>query len=101
MRRDESRNAIPIDKVSVTWSLECVLMELQVLSMLPHSTVLALRIHGGAVAASVTFTKKSRNEAFWEFCAALERRSVPSSSFASVIATRHFPLATDTAIFDS
>jgi len=90
-------------RTAVTWSLERVIMELQILSLLLHNTVSALRIVGGENAGTVKFNKiaSSESSAFWEFYSTLRNSPVPSASFAPVIDARQIPLATEKMVFDS
>jgi|GEM_PF-1855552 len=99
--KQQSKVNFMTEKVSVTWSLEKVLMELQLLSLMLHNTVSALRILGGIQAASVTFNKGADDERFWEMYSQIRSSGVPTASFASVIDAHQIPLATDKQVFNS
>lgn len=99
--KQQSKINFMTEQVSVSWSLEKVLMELQLLSFILHNTVSALRILGGAKAGSVTFNKIADDEEFWEMYSRIELSSVPTASFAPVIDARQIPLATDKQVFNS
>lgn len=88
-------------KVSVAWSLEKVLCELQLLSLLLHNTVSALRIVGGSAARTVTFNKIADDELFWEFYFGLHAGNVPTATMAIDIDARKMNLPTEKQIFDS
>jgi hypothetical protein len=99
--KQQSKINFMTEQVSVSWSLEKVLMELQLLSLLLHNTVSALRIVGGAPTGSVTFNKVADDEEFWEVYFQIGSGGVPTASFAPVIDARHISLATDKRVFDS
>lgn len=99
--RQQSKINFMTEQVSVSWSLEKVLIELQLLSLLLHNTVSALRIVGGAPTGSVTFNKITDDEEFWEMYFQIGSSGVPTASFAPVIDARHISLATEKQIFDS
>ena len=103
--RNASKHASKVhfltEKVSVAWSLEKVLCELQLLSLMLHNTVSALRIAGGAAPGAVTFNKIADDEAFWEMYASLHAGNVPTSSFSIDVDARAATLPTDKQIFDS
>lgn len=99
--KQQSKINFMTERVSVSWSLEKVLMDLQLLSLLLHNIVSALRIVGGAQAGSVTFHKIADDEAFWETYSQIELSGVPTTSFASVIDARVTKPATDKQVFSS
>lgn len=99
--KQQSRINFMTEQVSLSWSLEKVLMELQLLSLLLHNTVSALRIVGGSPAGTVTFNKIADDEEFWEAYFRIGSGGVPTASFAPVIDARHISLATDKQVFDS
>jgi len=101
--RQDSKVNFKIDKVSVAWSLEKVLAELQLLSILLHNTVSAMRIAGGAEARSVSFNyiSDSEAEAFWTTYSGLRDGSVPTASMGADIDAREVKLATEKAVFAS
>lgn len=99
--KQQSKIHFLTEKVSVTWSLERVLMELQLLSLLLHNVVSALRIRGGAEVGTVTFNKVANDEAFWQLYTSIQTSPVPSVAMASVIDARQITLATEKQIFES
>lgn len=99
--KQQSKINFMTEQVSVAWSLEKVLMELQLLSLLLHNIVSALRITAGAPTGSVTFNKVAEDEEFWEMYFQIGSSGVPTASFAPVIDARHISLATDKQVFGS
>jgi len=99
--KQQSKINFMTEQVSVSWSLEKVLMELQLVSLLLHNTVSALRIAGGAPAGSVTFNKVADDEEFWEIYFKIGSSGVSTASFAPVIDARVTSLATEKEVFDS
>lgn len=99
--KQQSKINFMTEKVSISWSLEKVLMELQLLSLLLHNTVSALRIVGGVPTGSVTFNKIANDEEFWKGYFQIGSDGVPTASFAPMIDARHVSLATDKQVFDS
>ena len=97
----ESKINFMTAQVSVSWSLEKVLIELQLLSFLLHNTISALRIFGGAKAGSLTFNKVADDEKLWEMYAQIGSSGVPKASFAPVIDARQIMCATDKLVFNS
>lgn len=96
----QSRINFMVARTAVTWSLEKVLIELQLISILIHNTASALRIAGGAEPGAVTFHRVA-DEAVWESYDSLRDSPVPSATFASIIDAREVSLATEKTVFDS
>ncbi|ESY35296.1 hypothetical protein X747_28740 [Mesorhizobium sp. LNJC384A00] len=71
-------------KVTVTWSLEKVICELQILSMLLHNTVSALKIANGDSSGTVTFNRLADSDAWWTQYFEFHRGALPSASFSVV-----------------
>ncbi len=99
--KQQSKINFMTEHVSVSWSFEKVLIELQVLSLMLHNTVSALRIFGGAQAGSVTFNKVADDEEFWEMYSQIKSSIVPTATFAPVIDARQIAPATDKQVFSS
>lgn len=99
--KQQSKINFMTEHISVSWSLEKVLMELQLLSLLIHNTVSALRIIGGAPTGSVTFHKVADDEEFWEMYFQIGSSGVPTTSFALEIDAHDISLATDKQVFGS
>lgn len=89
------------EKVSVSWSLEKVLCELQLLSILLHNTVSALRVATGAKPGTVTFNRIVEADPFWETYFSLHAGNVPNAAMTDEIDARQVRLASDKDIFDS
>jgi len=89
------------DKVSVAWSLEKVICELQLLSLLLHNTISALRIAGGAAASTLTFNKVADDEEFWKVYFGLHAGNVPTATMTIDIDARGMRLPTEKQILDS
>ena len=89
------------DKVSVAWSLEKVICELQLLSLLLHNTISALRIAGGAAAGTLTFNKVADDEEFWKVYFGLHAGNVPTATMTIDIDARGMKLPTEKQILDS
>lgn len=99
--RQTSKVHFVIDKVSVAWSLEKVVCELQLLSLLLHNTISALRIAGGAAPATVTFNRIVDDEEFWKVYPGLHAGSVPTATMSMDIDARRMTLPTEKQILDS
>jgi hypothetical protein len=99
--KQQSKINFMTEQVSVSWSLERVLMDLQLLSFLLHNTVSALRIAAGAPPKSVTFNKVADDEKFWSLYLQIGSGGVRTTSFAPVIDASDILLATDKQVFDS
>ena len=97
----QSRINFQTEKVSVSWSLEKVISELQIISFLLHNTVSALRIVGGAKPAAVTFNKVADSEAFWTQYLSLRSGNVSTASMRTVIDARLLNLGTDKEVLAS
>jgi hypothetical protein len=69
-----------IETVTLSWSLEKVLCELQLLSLLLGNTVSALRIAAGAAPGTVRLTRPA-DPAWWGDYFELHAGSVPTASF--------------------
>jgi len=81
-----------IEKVAVTWSLEKVFCELQILSLLLNNTVSALRIAAGAQKGSVAFKRPADAEMWWDYYFSLHVGSVPTASMSIVLDARDLKL---------
>ena len=90
-----------VEKVAVTWSLEKVLCELQILSLLLNNTVSALRIAAGAPKGSVTFNRPADAEKWWEHYFGLQAGNVPSLSMSIDLDARDFKLPKASDVFTS
>jgi hypothetical protein len=89
------------EKVSVSWSLEKVLCELQLISVLLANVVATLRVVAGRDPKTVKFTKITDDEPFWENYFDQHAGNVPSSTMCFEIDARQIDLPTDKAVFDS
>lgn len=89
------------EKISVSWSLEKVVAELQLLSILIHNTVSALRIASGAQPRTVTFNSIVDAEDFWEAYSSLRAGNVPHASMGPDLDAAEMQLPNEKAIFDS
>lgn len=89
------------EKVGVSWSLEKVVCELQLLSILLHNTVAALRIVAGAKPGSVTFNRIVEADPFWEAYFSLHAGNVPHASIADEIDAKNARLPDKKHVFDS
>lgn len=80
----QARLNFGIEQIGVTWSLDKVLMDLQLLSLLLHNTVSSLRISAGDEAKDVTFNSIAQGEEaeFWQRYDAAPTCDVPSISFS-------------------
>jgi len=99
--KQQSKINFEMQQVSVTWSLERVLMELQILSILLFNTVAALRRTSGAEPGTVLVTKITNEAEFWEAYAQSASCDVPTASLKHTIDAKHVPLLTDKQVFDS
>lgn len=101
--RQASKINFKIENVSVAWSLEKVLAELQLLSILIHNCVSALRIAAGAEAGSLVFHDVANDEAeaFWATYFGLHAGNVPTASFGVDIDAREVTMATERAVYAS
>ena len=101
--KQQSKLHFVTERVSVAWSLEKVLMDLQLISLMLHNTVSALRIFCGSKARRVTFNKIASDEEanFWEAYSGIESCGVPTTSFAAVVDASHTALASEKQILDS
>lgn len=99
--RQASKVHFLTDKVSVTWSLEKVICDLQLISLLLHNTISALRVAGGAPANTVTFNKVAEDEQFWEVYFDLHAGNVPTATMTLDIDARTMTLPTEKQIKDS
>jgi hypothetical protein len=99
--KQQSKINFMTEQVSITWSLEKVIMELQLLSLLLQNTVSALRIAVGAPAGSVKFVKIANDDGFWDLYFQIESSAVPTASSAPAIDARDYSLANEKQIFAS
>jgi hypothetical protein len=90
-----------VEKVSVVWSLEKVLCELQILSLLLNNTLSALRIGSGAPPGTVIFNRPSEAEAWWEHYFSLHAGNVPTTSMRIGFDTRDVKLPEVKDVFAS
>jgi hypothetical protein len=88
-------------QISVAWSMEKVLIELQLLSLLICNVVSELRIAAGVSPISVKFTKIADDEKFWELYFGLSSSNIRNSSFGIVIDALEVPIMTEKQVFDS
>jgi hypothetical protein len=89
------------EKVSVAWSLEKVIGDLQLISVLLNNVVSALRIRAGAPHSSVPFSKVADDETFWETYFQLHASDVPHATMLMELDARQMKLPGDKYIFDS
>lgn len=87
------------EKVSVSWSL--VLCELQLLSILLHNTVSALRIAAGAKPGTVTFNRIVEADPFWDAYFSPHAGNVPNASMAVEIDAKQVKVASEKDVFGS
>lgn len=91
------------DKVSVAWSLEKAIAELQLISILLNNCVSALRICNGAGAGTVQFqyVHDDESEAFWDTYFGLHAGNVSTASMGIEIDARQVKLAKEKDVFAS
>lgn len=79
--KEASRINFILEKVSVTWSLERVLCDLQILSVLIGNTISALQIAAGAAPGTVRFRRPENFAEWWQHYQEYYAGAVPTSSF--------------------
>ena len=99
--KEASRVNFKLDKVSVAWSLEKVLCELQLLSILISNTISALRIVSGTPAGTVTFKRPADAEDWWQYYEGLNAGAVPTSAFGVYIDAKGIHLPTNDDVLAS
>lgn len=99
--KEASRVNFNLDKVSVTWSLEKCLCDLQLLSILMGNTISALRIANGAASGTVRFRRPADAEEWWKHYEELHAGAVPTSSFGVDIDVKSTQLPTSEDVFTS
>lgn len=99
--RTQSKVNFATERVSVTWSLEKVLMDLQLLSILIHNVASSLRVLGGVSAPKITFNKTANDEEFWDTYFKIRKSPVPTASFSLVIDAHDLALKKEKDVFDS
>ena len=99
--RQASKMHFLTHKVSVSWSLEKVICELQLLSVLLRNTVSALRIAGGEAPGTVTFNRIVDADPFWETYFSLHAGNVPNASFGDDLDAREVRLLSEKDVFAS
>lgn len=97
----ENRVNFRLDSVSVTWSLEKVLYDLQALSFLISNTVSALKIIGGVPPGTVKFLRPSDMTQWWQQYEALHIGTVPTASFGIDIDASLIDLPTSDDVINS
>lgn len=97
----QSKINFSLEQVSVTWALEKVLMEIQILSILLFNTVAALRRVNGASDGTVQVTKIINEAEFWEAYDQSASCDVPTASLKHAIDAKQVPLLTEKHVFDS
>ncbi len=90
-----------IEKVSVSWSLEIVLGELQLLSVLLRNTIAAMRIAAGEKPSTVAFSRLVEADAFWDTYFSLYAGNIPHASMTDETDVREIKLPSDKDIFAS
>lgn len=76
-----SRVNFALDKVTVTWSLEKVLCDLQIISLLIGNIISSLRIIAGATPKTVIFQRPADADNWWKQYYALDTSSIPTARF--------------------
>lgn len=99
--KEASRVNFKLDNVSVSWSLEKVLCELQILSILISNTISALRIGAGAVPNTVVFKRPADEENWWRYYEGLYAGPVTKCSFGIDIDANGAELRTGDDVFES
>jgi hypothetical protein len=79
--KEQSKLHFTTGRVTVPWSLEKVLMELQLISLLIGNTVSALQIANGAAPNTIKFNKVAEDDEFWEEYFRQESGNVTTASF--------------------
>lgn len=97
----QSRINFSVEQVSVTWTLERVLMEIQILSILLVNTVAALRCVNGAPPGTVQVNKIINEAEFWAAYDQSATCDVPTASLKHAIDAKQVPLLTEKHVFDS
>ncbi|MFC4191900.1 hypothetical protein ACFQFS_16925 [Novosphingobium lubricantis] len=97
----QSKINFKTERVSLSWSLEKVLMELQILSFLIHNTASAIQVAPGVESGTVTFNKGAEDEQFWELYSQIDACGVRNASFGYVIDAREIDLATEKSVISS
>lgn len=88
-------------KVTVAWSLEKVIFELQILSILLHNTVSALKIAHGDASGSVTFNRPANCDVWWAQYFSFRRGAVPTASFSAILDAKGLKLPDAKDVFAS
>jgi hypothetical protein len=96
-----SRVNFALDKVSVAWSLEKVLCDLQLLSLLIGNTVSALRIVAGASPGTVVFKRPADADDWWDRYMNMHAGPVPTARFGPDLDVKGYKLPTGDDVMDS
>lgn len=99
--KEASKIHFQTEKVTVSWSLEKVLSELQLMSVLLNNVVGTLRIVSGTPPTSVSFTRIPPEDAFWDHYFELYAGNIPNASFHLQIDAASISLPDKEAVFDS
>ena len=99
--KQEAKLHFVTEKSSVAWSLEKVIGDLQLISILLNNVVSALRIHAGTPCSSVSFNKIADGEPFWESYFQLHAGDVPHATMFMELNARQMTLPDAKFIFDS
>ena len=101
--KQASKTNFMIERVSVAWSLEKTLAELQLISILLNNSVSALRIANGAPPGTVQvhYVHDDEAEGFWGTYCELHPGNVPTASIGADINARQVKLATEKDVFAS
>lgn len=97
----QARVNFGIEDIGVTWSLEKVLMDLQLLSILLNNAATSLRIVAGENASDVTFNSIAQSDQaeFWQRYSTVPSCDVPSIAFCIEQGEQQPKMMTDKDVF--
>jgi hypothetical protein len=99
--KEASKVNFRIEKVTVAWSLEKILCELQILSLLLNNTLSALRVAAGAPPGTAIFNRPAEAETWWDHYFSLHAGDVPTASMSINIDARDVKLPEAKDVFAS
>jgi hypothetical protein len=99
--KSEAKRHFSTERVAVTWTLERVLIELQLLSIMIHNVASALRVAMGAEPGMVQFKRIANDHEIWNTYNSLNECTVPNISFSAVIQGNRGKMHSDKEIFAS
>lgn len=99
--KQQSKINFTTKKISVTWSLERTLMELQLISIILNNTVSSLRIFCGISAHDAPFNRIVDGEEFWNDYLSIPAAGINKASFSIITDARQLKLSTEREVFES